>query len=107
MRRPFLVHVYGQEWVLGDQMATYPGVVEVYVGEKEVTEIGYRHPVVGQPLTEGVERCAGAGVHQRGLGLVDQVRRDRSRKPEVVQVDRRDAQPRSSIGTKSRSSVPT
>ena len=104
---PITVHVDRQSGVFRQQVAAHTRVVEVNVGQEHVAKVRKRQTEVGQAGPQGLESGARSGIHQGRLGIVDQVGGDRPPEAEVQQVDRRDAQPRSSIGTKSRTSLPT
>ena len=58
-------------------------------------DLGESDTQLGQSVLEAVERRGGARVHDRRLGTVDPISRDRPMKTEMYEVDRRNAHERS------------
>jgi hypothetical protein len=102
------VQVDGQLGISVGQMAGCPRVIQMNVGQAEVTHLGQRHADAGRPLFEPCQPGRRSRIAENDLGTDDQARPDRP--VEAVEPDIDDlesiAQPRSSTGTNSRRSEP-
>jgi hypothetical protein len=68
------------------QVTGRPGVVQVHVGEEEVSEIGGVQPGPPDPLQQGLQRGGRARVHQGGLRGFQEVAADGARGFQVMEV---------------------
>ena len=73
MRRAINVHMHLEAWKAGNQVSGATGMIEMYMGEKNMLDVRESHAQLGQPGLEAVERRGGARVYDRRLGTVDPI----------------------------------
>ena len=87
VRRAIDVDVDHEMRIALDQVPGAAGVVQVHVGEQQMTDVGQPQALRRESGFESLERRARTRIHDCRLGPVDPVRRDHPGVAEVYQVN--------------------
>ena len=94
VRRTIGVDMHFEVRQAGDQVPGSARMIEVYVREQDMLDVGESDAQLGQAILEPVERRCRARIHDRRLGTIDPISRDRPTETEAYDVDRRNGHAR-------------
>jgi len=108
MRRSVLVHVDDQMRILRRQMTRGPGMVEMDMGEEDVSDLKEVQPVLPEGRAQAGEGGRRPRIHEEGLRIFQGIDANRPWNPLMVQIqhphprkgERRDGRPRGPQGRK-------